>query len=271
MKISIITPSYNQEAYIEKTIQSVLGQFGDFELEYIIIDGSSTDNSLEIIKRYESRLKWISEPDNGQTDAINKGFQIATGDIVAYLNSDDLYLPKTLHKVATYFRDNTDKNWVTGKCNIIDKNNVIIRKKITAYKNFLLKRYSYNLLLSENFVSQPATFWRKSALNKIGLLTSDHHLVMDYEYWLRLGEHFSLGVLDDYLASFRWYEDSKSGSMYKRQFKEGLSVAKIFARKKNKKWPIALHYFNYFKIVTSYNMMRLFRTLHRRKYFFLPT
>ena len=124
MKISIITPSYNQAQFIERTILSVLNQ--DYkDIEYIIMDGGSTDGTVEILKKYSDHIIWKSEKDNGQSDAINKGLKMATGDIVAYLNSDDTYQPGAFKEVATFFEKNPDKKWVYGKCLIINENHVL--------------------------------------------------------------------------------------------------------------------------------------------------
>ena len=254
MKISIITPSYNQGNFIEETIQSVISQKGSFELEYFVIDGGSKDRTVDILKKYEGKLSWISEPDNGQTHAINKGLKKATGDIIAYLNSDDIYELGALRKVVHFFQKNPEKKWGYGKCRIINENGKEIRKWITSYKNFLLKKYSYNKLLSENFISQPATFFRRELLDEIGFFDEKQHLVMDYEYWLRIGEKYDAGVIDEYLADFRWYTTSKSGGNFKKQFKEELYIAKKYAH--GKKLPILLHAFNYYKIVGMYSLLR---------------
>lgn len=256
IKVSIITPSYNQGNYIENTIKSILSQKGDFELEYIIIDGKSTDNTLEIIKQHaaqDTRLQWISEADNGQSDAINKGLNMATGDIIAWLNSDDLYEEGALQKIADYFKANPDINWLFGKCKIINENGNEIRKYITAYKNYFLKKYSYKKLLAENFVSQPTVFWRKSFQDKIGLLNLDENYCMDYEYWLRMGKTSKPSYLDTYLSSFRYYSESKSGAVNKKQFQDELRLAKKFG----KKYPLAikLHQFNYYKITFIYKIL----------------
>src|SRR5262249_45945988 len=120
MRISLVTPSYNQAPFIRRTIDSVLAQRGDFELDYKVIDGRSTDGTLEILKSYGDRLAWISEPDRGQVDAINRGLRGVTGDIVGWLNSDDVLLPDALARVADAFARNPDAEWLHGRCVIID-------------------------------------------------------------------------------------------------------------------------------------------------------
>jgi glycosyltransferase involved in cell wall biosynthesis len=258
MKISIVTPSYNQAEFIERTIQSVLNQ--DYpEIEYIIMDGGSTDGSLEIIKKYSDKLIWKSEKDHGQSDAINKGLKLATGDIVAFLNSDDTYEPGALSKVAGYFQQNPNVKWAYGKCKIIDENNTEIRKPITFYKNLLLKNYSYKKLLSENFISQPATFWKKELHSEIGYINEDEHFCMDYEFWLRIGKKYPAGVINSYLANFRYYANSKSGSVNKKQFQDELRIAKKFG--KNHNFSLALHKLNYFKITSIYYVLNLLKKL----------
>ena len=256
MKFSIITPSFNHAQFIERTISSVLNQ-KDVELEYIIIDGKSTDNTLNIIRDYDAQLIWVSEKDNGQSDAINKGLKLATGEIVAFLNSDDVYCPGAFQQVAEFFKNNPDKMWVYGKCKIIDENDQEIRKPITWYKNFMLKKYSYSKLLQENFISQPATFWRRELITEIGLLDKNEHLCMDYEYWLRIGCKYDAGVINEYLASFRFYAKSKSGANFTKQFKDELRLA----LKYGSKYPFSLliHRFNYYKITWIYKLMRIFK------------
>lgn len=258
MKISIVTPSYNHAHFIERTIDSVLNQNYP-DLEYIVMDGGSKDGTVDILKRYKDKIVWKSEKDGGQSEAINKGLKMATGDVVAFLNSDDTYEPGALAKVAKFFEDNPDIKWAYGKCRIIDENEKEIRKPITLYKNLLLKRYSFNKLLSENFISQPATFWRREIHNKIGFINEDEHYTMDYEFWLRIGQKYPAGVIDDYLANFRMYNTSKSGSLSNPQFQDELRIAKKFS--KGARWPILLHKFNYYKIVWIYRAMSEIRKL----------
>lgn len=208
-KITIITPSLNQGQFIEATIQSVLSQ-GYPNLEYIIVDGGSTDNTLDILRSYSGRLQWFSEKDNGQTSAINKGLRLASGQIMAYLNADDLYLPGTLEKVAKKFMEKPDAMWVTGKCRIIDVKDQEIRKLITAYKNFYLRVNIPSLLLITDYISQPATFWRAEVFKTVGPFHEDFHYAMDYEYWLKLSTGHPLVIIPEYLAAFRIHSHSKN-------------------------------------------------------------
>jgi glycosyltransferase involved in cell wall biosynthesis len=250
-KISIITPTLNQGRFIERTIDSVLDQNYP-ALEYLVIDGGSTDGTLEVLKQYGQRLKWISEKDEGQADAINKGIRLATGDIVAYLNSDDVYEPGAFLRVAEYFSSHPEAMWLTGKCRIIDEQDREIRGMITAYKKFLLRHYSYEMLLVTNPVSQPATFWRRGLIREFGLFDKNEHLVMDYEYWLRIGRRYVPGILDAYLARFRVHERAKTASTNFSNFKEELAVAKKYSGSKIVRM---LHYANYGMIVTAYVSM----------------
>jgi glycosyltransferase involved in cell wall biosynthesis len=254
--ISIITPSFNQATFIERTIESVLGQNYP-DLEYLVIDGGSTDGTVEILEKYSDRIHWVSESDDGQSDAINKGLRIAQGEVVAFLNSDDTYEDGSLLRVGKFFAENPDLMWAYGKCRIINLDDFEIRKPITWYKNLLLRRYSYRKLLGENFISQPATFWRRSVHKEVGYFDEDEHFVMDYEFWLRLGRRYHAGVINAYLANFRMYENSKSGSLDNPQFEDELRVARQYAGDDVK--VILLHRFNYFKITTIYNLMARLR------------
>lgn len=258
MKISIVTPSFNQDKYIGQTIKSVVDQRGDFELEYIIIDGKSTDNSVNIIKKFaekNSSINWLSEKDEGQAEAINKGLKIAQGDIVAFLNADDTYEKDTLAKIAAYFKQHPEKKWVFGMCKIVNEENEEIRKFITNYKNYFLRHYSFKKLLAENFISQPATFWKRDLLTNIGYLKEKEYYCLDYDYWLRLGKNYKPGFINSYLANFRYYSDSKTGKVNKKQFQDELRLAMNF--KKENFWPLLLHKFNYYKIIIIYKILNI--------------
>jgi len=202
-KISIITPSYNQGQYIEQTIISVLEQNYP-NLEYIIIDGGSSDNSVEIIKKYEKQLKyWISEKDNGQSHAINKGFKKATGDIIAWLNSDDIYLPDTLNIVNNIFNKNPDIDIIYG--DVIN----FTEKKEEYYK---VSEFKINDFLSRISIHQPAVFWRKKLLNNEGFLDESLYYTMDYDLWMRLFINYKSLKVNLPLAKFRMHNDSKTTS-----------------------------------------------------------
>lgn len=211
MKVSVVTPSYNQGRYIEQTIQSVLSQKGDFALQYLVIDGGSTDGTIDILKKYNGRLDWVSEKDRGQSHAVNKGFGRAEGEIIGWLNSDDLYEEGAIQKVVAVFQGNKDCQWLVGRCRIVDEDGLEIRRLITRYKDKWLNRYSYDRLLVEDFISQPAVWFRKTFLDEVGLLNEHLHYTMDYDLWLRMGAKIDPEIINDYLASFRYYSKSKTG------------------------------------------------------------
>jgi glycosyltransferase involved in cell wall biosynthesis len=214
-RISIITPSLNQGGFLEQTIRSVLSQEYP-DLEYIIVDGGSSDNTLDILRSCSGPMKWISEKDKGQTDAINKGLRMSSGEIIAYLNADDLLLPGALEKVSRIFTGHPGAMWVTGRCRIITETGQETRKPITAYKNFWLRIHRPSFLFITDYVSQPATFWRASLLNELGYLDESLHYSLDYEYFLRINERYPLVVLPDYLAAFRVHSQSKNANAFHR-------------------------------------------------------
>ncbi|EKE28268.1 MAG: glycosyl transferase family 2 [uncultured bacterium (gcode 4)] len=271
MKISVITPSFNQEEFIERTILSVITQAWDFDLEYIIMDWLSTDWSVGIIKKYDNLIKsgelkiwcnkidfiWKSEKDSWQSDAINKWLKLAAWDILTYLNSDDTYAEWALENVIRYLW-NWESSWCYWKCRIIDKEDKEIRKWITAYKNFTGASFSYAKILSENFISQMTVFWKKEAMDKIWLFDVNEHLCMDYEYWLRLWKLWNPVYIPLNIANFRFYQTSKSGSRFEKQFSDELRIAKKYARWKYK-FSLLMHKFNYYKIVTVYKLLALLK------------
>ena len=206
-KITIITPSYNQGQFIEQTIDSVLSQ-NYASLEYIIVDGGSTDNTVEIIKKHEKHLAyWVSEPDKGQSDAINKGLKRATGDIVNWLNSDDYYEPDTLHKVSDAFADD-NTNVLCGKSRLFKGDATVKHSRGTdIYDDNLAKTIGWAR------IDQPETFFRKSVIDQIGSVNPALHYVMDKEWWVRYLLAFGLsGIrkIDEVLVNFRLHESSKT-------------------------------------------------------------
>jgi glycosyltransferase involved in cell wall biosynthesis len=210
-RISVITPSFNQAGFIKQAILSVIDQ-GYPNLEYIIIDGGSTDGSVEVIRKFANRIAyWVSEKDRGQAHAINKGVQRATGDIIAYLNSDDYYLDGALARVADCFSHHPDVDLWHGRCRVVDQDGMKVGERtgsITRYDEILdLWDVWWN---KRNFV-QPEVFWSKRIGDKIGPFREDLFWVMDYEYWLRLlGAGGRVGFIDAELAAFRLQPNQKS-------------------------------------------------------------
>lgn len=219
LTFSIITPSYNQGQFIEETIKSVLSQEGDFYLDYIIMDGGSTDNSVEIIKKYEQLLKdgklpvnckgieyrWVSEKDRGQSDAINKGFEIAKGSIFAWLNSDDTYMSSAISKVVDYFNLNFDIGMVYGKTYYIDEKSNVIGKYPT-------EPFDYKRLAEITFIAQPSAFFKKEVYFALEGLNLDLHYSMDYDLWIRIAKISKIEYLPAFLSTYRLQKESKTVS-----------------------------------------------------------
>lgn len=226
-KISIVTPSYNQAQFIGATIDSVLSQ--NYEnLEYRVIDGGSTDGTVEILKSYGKRLSWVSEKDEGQTDAINKGLRACSGEVMAYLNSDDIYLPGTLRRVGEYYAQ-THADWITGDCLTIDEfgNESKANTLISLYKRFLMALYSPTTLrIADSMLPQPSTFWSRRAWDKVGEFNEKYHYVMDYDYWLRMSKYYKPHDLKAPLSGFRFQQDSKSQTSRVKLMAEGLIALK---------------------------------------------
>jgi glycosyltransferase involved in cell wall biosynthesis len=229
MRISIVTPSFNQGDYIERTIGSVLNQTGDFELEYKIIDGGSTDRTLDILKKYEGRLQWISEKDRGQSHAVNKGLRQVTGDVIGWINSDDRYEEGAFERVCNVFHRDPDCQWLIGRCRIVDENDREFRRAITQYKNKWLDRYDYGRLIAEDFISQPAVFFRRSFLRDVGPLDESLHFTMDYDLWLRMGARADPVIIPEYLASFRYHTLSKTKSQLGKSLTEAKQLCRRYA------------------------------------------
>jgi len=220
--ISIITPSYNQGEFIEQTILSVISQEGCFYLEYIVIDGGSVDDSVNIIKRYEQIVmenmfpvkcngidyRWISESDGGQSEALNKGFMMAKGDLITWLNSDDTYLAGTIGKVIKEFLSHPKVSLIYGDCNIVDRENNLIKKWETG-------PFSKNTLSRYCPLAQPAAFFRGTILREVGLLNTSLHFAMDYEFWVRIYKRgYRVRKLNATLANYRLHSECKTFSSY---------------------------------------------------------
>lgn len=250
--ISIVTPSFNQAQFIRETIDSVLNQNYP-NLEYWVIDGGSTDGTVEILKSYGSAIHWVSEKDEGQTDAINKGFRKCHGEILAYINSDDVYLPNTFQTVAEYFTQHPDAQWLTGDYFIIDEHGNKVQSYVAWYKRFLRQYPQLTTLAIANYVAQPSTFWRKSAAKKIGNFNQKLHYCMDFEFWLRMIKEYPLAVSSRHFSLFRIHGQSKGGAAYRAQFKEEHQVV---LQQTSQVWIRVLHWIHAFLIILAYDKIK---------------
>lgn len=204
--VSIITPSYNQGEFIEDTILSVKNQTYP-NVEHLVIDGGSTDETIDLLGHHEETydLRWVSESDDGQSDAINKGFEMASGEIVAWINSDDVYFDTgVLERVVKYF-DKYDDEIIYGDQVLLNEHSTI--HSVDIRPDFDTKKLSHRILLA-----QAATFFRSDVI-KSEKLRTDLDYCLDYEYWLRLSQEYSFRHVDDILAGFRLYDTQKSQSM----------------------------------------------------------
>lgn len=213
-KISIITPNYNHGQFIETTINSVLSQNYP-HLEYIVIDGGSTDNSLQIIEKYATRLSyWVSEKDSGQSEAINKGLRKASGEIWAWLNSDDYYQANTLFWVANIINERKKRYLVTGDTILVKSNGEFFLTWRPAHPDFVSLLFHYRLYRIKGILTmppQPSTFFHRKLFQDIGPLRTDLHYTMDYEYWLRaLKKGYSFHYIPRVLSAYRLHTTSKT-------------------------------------------------------------
>ena len=242
--VSIITPSFNQAPYIEFTIRSVLSQ--DYpRIEYIIVDGGSTDGTIDIIKKYEGKdgatpsiARWVSEKDKGQTDAINKGFGRATGEILAWINSDDTYEPGAVSAAVKYLLENPKVGMVYGDCNFINENGVVIGKFNSAQTSYRLIRQGYV------HIPQQTMFFRADLWKQVGPLDPSFYFAMDYDLWTRILARSEIKYVSQTWANFRLHTSGKTimaddrcwPEMVRVHYRDGGSffsviVAKYYMRK----------------------------------------
>ena len=222
-KISIVTPSYNQGQFIEDTILSVLGQNYP-NLEYIIIDGNSTDNTVEIIKKYSERLTyWVSEPDSGQAEAINRGFEKSTGDILLWLNSDDMFMPNVLQFIADCVLQNGDGIYFGNTIHFREE------KALTCNGSDVVGDYRNYGIEEIDFIEQPSSFWTKDVWKEVGKLKEDIHFVFDWEWFVRAKRanirFFPLGKT---LSLYRIHNTHKTGVGGEKRQKEILAMYKQY-------------------------------------------
>lgn len=231
---SIVTPSYNQGEFLAETIESVISQEGDFAIDYVIVDGGSTDSSVEIIKNYDRILKerkwsiscrgisfnWLSEKDRGQSHALAKGFRLAGGEIFAWLNSDDIYLPGALQTVTAYFSEHPDTGLLYGDAHYCDTAGVVIGRYRTD-------DFEFDKLAWFNFICQPSAFFPRDVFEAVGGLDETLNFAMDYDLWIRIGKLFPCRYLPDYLSSYRLHATSKTvrSETLQANSEEGLLLA----------------------------------------------
>jgi glycosyltransferase involved in cell wall biosynthesis len=217
--VSIITPSYNQANYLEETIQSVLGQTYP-NIEYILIDGASSDKSLDVIKKYADKLAyWVSEKDKGQTDAINKGFARAHGEIIAWLNSDDTLEPHAVAEAVAFLDEHPEVGLVYGDANYIDEKDRVIGRFPAAQTDLTKLRRGYV------HIPQQASFFRKALWDLVGPLDDSFFFAMDYDLWTRLAAVSELHYLEGRTwANFRLHADAKTIAADDRCWPEMLRV-----------------------------------------------
>jgi glycosyltransferase involved in cell wall biosynthesis len=204
--VSIVTPSYNQAKYLEATMQSVLQQ--DYSsLEYIVVDGASEDGSQELIQKYQDKLAWwVAEPDQGQADAINKGFRRSSGEILAWLNSDDLYLPGTVTAAVDIFRQHPEAGMIYGDAVSADGNGHLLNE-------LRFETWGVADLLAFNMICQPAVFMRRDLLEKVGYLDTSYHFFLDHQLWIRLAREGSLIHVPEVWAVSRYHAEAKNVTM----------------------------------------------------------
>jgi glycosyltransferase involved in cell wall biosynthesis len=211
--VSIVTPSYNQAHFLEATLRSVLEQ--DYpNIEYLVVDGASTDGSVEIIRRYANRLAWwISEKDSGQPEAINKGMQRARGKFVGWLNSDDIYLPGAVSAAVTVFQSHPEAGLVYGDAQAIDTDG-------NPFNLMRARQYTLADLMAFNIICQPAAFMRLSVLNEVGYLNPAYHLLMDNLLWMCMAQKAPIVYTPQTWAAARYHDQAKNrtrGAAYGRE------------------------------------------------------
>ncbi len=256
MKISLITANWNGARYLDACLRSIQAQRASgVDLEYIVVDGESTDGSLKILERHRSGIdQLIVEPDRGPADAINKGFRRATGELVGWLNADDVYYPDTLSRVVAVAKQHPRASFYFGRCRIVNDADQEIRKGITRFKEAFFPISSRFTFQCINYISQPATMFRRSAVEAAGLLREDLKAAFDYEFFLRLWRQGgAVRIPGPPIAAFRWHTASISGQHFARQFKEEYEAARADAGRFSLQ--TLLHFGVRWGIVGSYTLM----------------
>jgi glycosyltransferase involved in cell wall biosynthesis len=203
VKVSVVTPSFNQGQFIQRTLESVATQTGA-EIEHVVFDGGSTDDTVDVLKRFGRGVRWVSETDNGQTDAVNKGIRATDGEIIGWLNSDDVYYPNAVAHVVAFFESHPDVDVVYGMADHIDLTD-------QAFEAYPTEPWDIARMRDTCIICQPAAFFRRRVVEHHGLLDEKLHFCMDYEYWLRLAKAgVNFAYLEHKLAGSRLYAENKT-------------------------------------------------------------
>lgn len=230
MKISIVTPSFNQGQYLQQAIDSVVNQhYPDWE--HIIYDAGSTDNTVAILEKYQKQFPnqvwFVSEPDNGQSDALNKGLRKATGDIVVWLSTDDWFANGAFHTTAEFFKNHSNVGMVYGRCIVHDTTEAKDREYEFPTQNFSMEK----LLNDNNFMVYITVYWRRELLHSIGYFNESLHYSMDLDYYIRVGRKTHIQYIPQILGHFRIHQDSKSGGQEDKFWKEWRKVSRKYGGK----------------------------------------
>lgn len=259
--VSIVTPSYNQGEFIEDTLLSVKNQDCP-NIEHIVVDGGSTDNTLEILRKYEKEynLIWISEPDEGQSDAVNKGFRMANGEIIGWVNSDDGYFDiSAISSVVKFFDKYDDADIIYGDAVRIDENNLIL---------FIIKnrKFNYNYLKKTCFIWQPAAFFRRKIIDKFELNTS-LDIAMDYDFWLRIGKKHRFQYVNRIFAVDRTHKKRKILDRMDEMIKESVYVSKEYGQV-NRNWLNRFFNIGLYGVRCLYMLIEVQRLYHKYNFAF---
>lgn len=216
--VSVITPSFNQGKFIEETITSVLTQ--DYPgIEYIVVDGGSTDGTLDVLTKYGDRIKWVSEPDRGQSHAINKAVDLAKGSIIGWLNSDDIYADGAVSKAVSFLKANPECAMVYGEADLINESG----HKIGVYKT---EPFDIQRLAKHCFICQPSAFIRADVLEAVRGVNEGLHYCMDMDLWIRIGREHKIGFINELLARSRWHASSKTFGQRKAALLETMRLVR---------------------------------------------
>jgi glycosyltransferase involved in cell wall biosynthesis len=251
LKVSIVTPSFNQGQFIKRTLESVARQEGA-EIEHVVFDGGSTDTTVDVLTHFLPAVRWVSEKDRGQTDAVNKGIRATDGEIIGWLNSDDIYYPDAIAQVVLYFQNHPDVDVVYGKADHIDVNDV-------PFEEYPTEQWDFERLKYHCFLCQPAVFFRRRVVDRHGLLDESLNYCMDYGFWIRLaleGERF--GYLETKLAGSRIYPENKTMGSRMKVHREINDMFRSLTGNVPDKW-----LFNY---AHTFVELKLDKTAQRRRF-----